>query len=127
MNRKKLSIRLVSLVLFIFIVNFAAMKFYWYSAIWWLDMPVHFLGGVWLALAIIWLFPKEFLSSREIFKIIIGVLLLGILWELFEISVNESLLNNPFNILDTLSDLSFDLAGGLAGVLYFIKRIMHKS
>jgi len=122
MDRKKLLIRLTFLILFIFFVNFVAMKFYWYSSLWWLDMPVHFLGGFWLALASIWLFSLADKSFRSIFKIISLVLLVGIFWEIFEIMVNESISRNPFNILDTVSDLTFDLAGGLSAIFYFLKK-----
>ena len=135
MNQKKLSIYLASLILFIFVVNYVAVKFYWYSAIWWFDMPMHFLGGLWLGLAIIWLFSLKELSPPErpfgwagfklIFKIILGVLFVGILWELFEIFINKSIAQNPFNILDTVSDMCFDLVGGSLSIIYFFKRIVY--
>ena len=124
MKRKKLSIRVGSLVVFIFIVNYLAMNFYWYWSIWWFDMPMHFLGGFWLGLFLIWLFPLEKMSGKMIFKIILGVLLIGIFWEIFEVIVNNNTLQLPFNTLDTLSDIFFDLAGGTFAVFYFLKRIM---
>ena len=122
MDRKKLSIRVGSLVIFIFIVNYLAMKFYWYSSVWWFDMPMHFLGGLWLGLAFVWFFFNKEFNWKLILKIILGVLLIGILWEIFEVILNNYTTQLPFNTLDTLSDIFFDLAGGTFAVLYFLKR-----
>jgi hypothetical protein len=100
------------------------MKFYWYSSIWYFDMPMHFLGGVWLGLASIYLFSLKDDSLRSIFKIFFIVLLVGIGWEVFEIFVNKFTIQDPFNFLDTVSDIFFDLSGGCFAILYFIKRTM---
>lgn len=127
MHKKKLSIRLASLIFFIFIVNYIAMKFYWYSSIWYFDMPMHFLGGFWIGLVLFWLLPLEKMSFKLVFEIILGVLLAGFLWEIFEILVDKSISQNPFNCLDTMSDICFDLAGGISAVFYFLKRIMLKE
>lgn len=125
MDRKKLSTYLAFLILFIFAINYVAMKFYWYSAIWYFDMPMHFLGGFWLGLALIWFFSVREFSPKSILKIILGALLIGILWELFEILIDKSIAQNPFNILDTISDMCFDLAGGGLSIIYFFKRIVY--
>lgn len=124
MDRKKLFKHTTYLIFFIFIVNFLANKFYWYSAIWWSDMPMHFLGGLWLGLILIWLFNFQDLSLRLISKIILGVFLIGVGWEFFEFVFNNYIAKNQFNTLDTISDIFFDLAGGSFAILYFLKRIM---
>ena len=122
MDSKKLLIRLVFLILLIFLLNFLAMKFYWYLSIWYFDMPMHFLGGVWLGLASIYLFSLKDGSLKSIFKIFFIILLVGIGWEAFEILVNKLTIQDPFNTLDTISDICFDLAGGLFTILYFLRR-----
>ncbi|MEK7588709.1 MAG: hypothetical protein AAB438_02730 [Patescibacteria group bacterium] len=124
MDKKKLFIRLTLLVIFIFILNFIASKLYWYSSLWWFDMPMHFLGGFWLGLAFLWLIPIDEPSLSKVFKIIIGVLIIGIFWELFEIGVNDILAKSPFDMVDTVSDLFFDISGGFASMIYFFTRIM---
>lgn len=124
MNSKKLLIRLISLIFFIFLLNYLAMEFYWYSSIWYLDMPMHFLGGFWLGLIAIFLFSLRDDILKSIFKILFVVLFLGIGWEVFEIVVNNYITQNYFNYVDTISDISFDLAGGLFAVLYYLKNIM---
>ncbi|KKR78430.1 MAG: hypothetical protein UU24_C0037G0002 [Candidatus Nomurabacteria bacterium GW2011_GWA2_40_9] len=127
MNRKKLFIRLATLMFLIFTANFVANKFYWYSSISYFDMIMHFLGGFWLALAFIWVYNKEKLNSINILKVMLSVLLVGVAWEVFEVLVNQSLAKNLFDALDTLSDLFFDLFGGVTALYYVSKRIMKKK
>jgi len=125
-NRKKLLIRIISIIFLIFFLNLLASKFHWFFSIWWFDMPMHFLGGFWLGLILLWYFPQESLSSLSVLKIILGVLLIAIGWEIFEIVVDRTITQNPFNSLDTLSDLCFDLAGGFFAMIYFFKKILIK-
>ena len=90
-------------------------------------MPMHFLGGLWVGLALIWLFWGKEFDWMMILKIILGVLLVGVLWEIFEVILNHYTLKLPFNTLDTLSDIFFDLAGGTFAVFYFLKRTMFQE
>lgn len=121
MNLQKILIRLI---LIIFLVNYFAMVFHWYSSIWYLDMPMHFLGGVWISLAIIWFSKIKEMTLSVMIKIILGVLFIGFLWEIFEMLVNDYTIKNLFNLLDTSSDICFDIAGGLFGIFFYLKKIM---
>ncbi len=60
------------------------------------------------------------ISKREMISItLILVLAVGILWELFELSIGSTTLSDGWlYVLDTGSDLSMDLLGGLIGVFY---------
>ena len=93
-------------------------------------MLMHFLGGFWLGLAFIWfLFGKNIsfeLSCRFICKIILGVLLVGIFWEVFEFYFINYVAQNSFDTLDTISDIFFDLSGGLCAILYIWKKQQEK-
>ena len=124
MDSKKLLKILAVLILLIFIVNFLASKFYWYSSIWYFDMIMHTLGGIWLGLAFLYIFPPENDSLKIVFKILALVFLVGVAWELYEILFYNIFAGNPFNTLDTISDVFFDLSGGSIAILYFFKRIM---
>jgi hypothetical protein len=141
MDRKKLLKILFYLMFLIFIANFLTLKFYWYSSIWWLDMPMHFLGGFWEGLFFIWFFSivdfpflklsLDMMDFKLVYKTVLFVLLIGILWEFFEFFVNNYIGHDLFNTLDTISDIFFDLVGGTFAVFYFffyfskkIKRIM---
>ena len=59
------------------------------------------------------------LSTKLIYQIILSVLFIGVSWELYEILVNNIIFQIPFNILDTISDIFFDSAGGTFAVFYF--------
>jgi hypothetical protein len=106
--------------LFIFIFDFFAKKFHWYFNMWYLDILMHFLGGFLIALTGIYLgsgsLSWDFKSN---IKIILFILSIGILWEIYEITINQSITKNTFNLLDTLSDLFFDLLGGLVLICYY--------
>lgn len=123
MNSKKILIRTVLLVSFIFILNSLALKFYWYSSIWYLDMLMHFLGGMSSSLLIIYLISVRNNNVdlfKSIFKIIFFVFVIGFCWEIFEIVVNKLITKDSFNTFDTLSDISFDLTGGIFLLIYYL-------
>ncbi|MFZ2205576.1 MAG: hypothetical protein WAV23_03220 [Minisyncoccia bacterium] len=133
-NKEKLLKSMTLMIFFVFILNSLALKFHWYSSVWWFDIPMHFMGGFWIGLAWIWLFVPSNLPNlpkkvggwgKSILKIILGVLLIGVLWEIFEIIVNETITKNQFNYLDTFSDICFDLAGGFTALYYCLKRIVY--
>lgn len=125
------------MIFFVFGLNFLANKLYWYSAMPWFDMLMHFLGGLWLGLAWVWFLssqslrlspePKALaLTAKSILQIILLVLLVGILWEVFEFFVDETIAKNGFDLADTLSDLLFDSLGGFSAIFYLSKRIVLK-
>ena len=83
---------------------------YWHFL--WLDIPVHFLSGAWVALAAAW-----FLDWQKypigVFRALSIVLVFGAAWELFEITAGVPLeVNYAF---DTTLDLLMDIAGGACG------------
>lgn len=138
-NRGELFKILAYLVISIFLANYVAVKLYWYNSIWYFDMFMHFVGGFWLGLVLIWLLSSKFfsknltfeLSPKLILKIFFSVLFIGVFWEIYEILVNNIIFQIPFNTLDTLSDIFFDIAGGIFAVFYFFfyysKKIMGVS
>jgi hypothetical protein len=134
MDRKKLLKPLVYLMLVIFLSYILIQKFHWDYSIWWVDMPMHFLGGVWEGWLFLWFFSLaempifkislEKISFKLTFKTILFVLCIGISWEFFEFFTQMYAPHDSFNVLDTVSDVFFDLAGATFAVLYCVKRIM---
>lgn len=122
LDRKRLFKIIAKLIVLIFILNYLATKFYLYYSIWYFDMPMHFLGGFFLGLSAIWLLSFKSssleLSFNLICKIIFFVLIIGVSWEIFEIAFNNIVAQFPFNNLDTISDIFFDLTGGIFAILY---------
>ena len=120
MDGKKLLKYLVFLMLFMFLVNLAASKFYLYYSLWYFDILMHFLGGVWVGLFFLYVFSRKSQVLPSELKITFFVLIIGILWEAFEAFSHNYIGRDSFNILDTFSDILFDLAGGLCAILYIL-------
>ncbi len=125
MTRKEFFIRLAGLIVCIAAFNFLANKFYWYSSIWYFDIIMHFLGGLWLGGFFLWLFWPERISGSLVGKVILGVLVVGIGWEVFELMFVNYVAQNNFDIIDTAMDLVLDILGGFSAVVYFNKKIMN--
>lgn len=122
MERKKLTKRILFLIVFIFFLNLLAHKLHLYVSIWYFDMFMHTLGGIWLSLAVIFVLNISTFSRQNFLKIILSVLLVGIAWEIFEFGVDEIILKNPLNTkFDTLSDLVCDTFGGVIGIIYYFR------
>ena len=124
MDRKKLLARIVILMILLFIFDRLASKFYWYFTVWWFDMPMHFFGGIWVGLFFLYAYKVKNISLRSVIEVTLSVLVMGILWEIFEFYVFNGIGRYPFDLLDTFSDIFFDLAGGLTAVWYVSRRIM---
>ena len=107
---------------FIFVLDLVGVSLYWDYSTWWFDMVLHFFGGFWVGLFFIYVFYIRKQILKPFFHIIIFVLLIGILWELFEFYANNYIGKSPFDIIDTLSDIFFDLSGGLCAILYLWKK-----
>lgn len=90
-------------------------------------MFMHFLGGFWLVLYLAWFFNPKEINLKVILKMISGVLLIGLLWEVYEFYVDDNIAKNGISILDSTSDLFLDLAGGFSAILYVMKRFMSKT
>jgi uncharacterized membrane protein YjdF len=123
MIKKPFPMSLLVLILFIAVVNGLANEFSWYWRIPWLDMPMHFLGGLWVGSAVLWFYShKIFKRKLSIYLVSLSaVLLVGGLWELFEFNVNTwTIVTAQNGILDTSSDIAFDIIGGITATVYFI-------
>lgn len=119
---KRLAVKAAWLVVAIFLVNLAAMKFFWYSSIWWFDMPMHFVGGVFLGLITLAMYLRakkgEAVSTHGFVLVVAMTLLFGIGWEIFEFGIDTFITFSQHNLLDTVSDVCFDLAGACAVFVY---------
>lgn len=127
--RRTLGLATAGLILFIFIANLLALEFDWYFHIWWLDMPMHFLGGAWLACATVWVMarighPGPGLPPVRAGAVLLAVFVVGALWEVFEFGVDTfvRVAINSHNLVDTASDLFFDMAGGVSALRVLSRR-----
>lgn len=90
----------------------AGLYFYLQWLWWWYDIVLHLLGGVWVALVLMWLA----MVSRQVPRIVpvlLGVLVVGVLWELFEVVVGMPRAANY--TFDTSLDILNDVLGSIVG------------
>lgn len=120
---------LAALVLFIGAVNAAADYWHLYFFIWWLDIPMHLLGGCWLALlffSVIAPHPRLPFShmdkTRSFLSLLAFVLVVAVSWEIFEWSTDRLNGLEHFDLVDTLSDIMNGLIGSICGGAFFLTR-----
>lgn len=114
-------------------LHYIADVFNLYWEVWWFDLMMHFLGGFWIALSTLWLiyFSPFFEGKSKSFKVfllsgIVGAMLIGILWEIFEYATDSTYTAHNY-ILDTSTDLVADFIGGVVAVLYVYYRSLKKN
>lgn len=130
MNHKKFPPSLLFFILIIAILHTLATYFYWYWGIWWFDMLMHFLGGVWVGLVSLWFFflsgmveSKIKTNRRIIITAVVSVGLIGFLWEVFELSVSKLIVFEELNsVIDTTTDFLMDILGAISASIYYIFR-----
>jgi len=89
---------------------------------------MHAIGGLWVGFILFYIFPIKGKKFTYFIKVFLGILLVGVGWEVFEFVVNNLYLaKEPFDIVDTSSDIFFDMLGGACSIFYFSKRIMLKD
>lgn len=124
---KKLLFKACILIFFIWLVHTLANTFYWYSAIWWFDIPMHILGGMFLALTAGALFFKTLLPlsfKERMVIILLFVLIVGLGWELFEYFVQNFIKGDQLvSFPDSVKDMMMDLFGGVVASYFVFRRL----
>lgn len=113
-------------------VHVVATYFYWYWIYRWIDIPMHFLGGVWVGLAALWFWyhsghiDNKHASIRPLALVLLAGLGIGLLWEIYEYVLwyitGENLPSNY--IADSILDIIMDVLGAFAsyGVFDYFRR-----
>ncbi len=138
MMKKGLFIFIFFLILLIAGLNQLAIDLLLYWKIWWFDIMMHFLGGLWIGLASLWIYLfSGYFDSFKSFKnkdwetiliiSILSVFVVGVGWEIFEFIFEIDFSNNY--IWDTTSDLIMDFVGSFvaASVIMFISNNFNKK
>jgi hypothetical protein len=124
---KRLLLSACVLIFFIWAINSLANMFYWYSAMWWFDIPMHILGGAFLSLLLGALFFKKLihLNNREIMiTVLLGVVIVGAGWEIFEYVVQHLIKGLPLaNFPDSIKDMLMDIIGGFIASFFVLKAV----
>lgn len=132
-NKKNLNLIIFILLIVISVVHGIAMYFFLYWKLKWIDIILHFLGGLFLGFLAIWLIyfsgrisSPEFPRWFVVLAILSGVALGGVLWEFSEFGIDYLIAKKDFSfynqlgVKDTMSDLFFDLIGGLIASALFL-------
>lgn len=109
-------------------VHFVALQWYLYWIYPLLDIPMHFTGGMSIALGaqspLFFTMTRMRLSQVQISTLL--VLSIGIVWELFEWYFSIVDVTDPGYVFDTGKDLVMDMLGGVVG-FYFAQRLNLKE
>ncbi|MDP2789001.1 MAG: hypothetical protein Q8O46_03050 [bacterium] len=84
---------------------------------------MHLGAGFWVGLFFLYVFSPKVSSFKVVLNIILWVLLIALLWELFELIVYNFIGEIPFDTLDTIGDIFFGLTGGFLAVFYYFKKV----
>jgi len=126
----KIIISLIALIaILIGILERTAQTYFLYYTIWWFDILMHFLGGLWVSLIAVW-FYKAFTrgksNSRKAYLIsVVAILLVGISWEVTEVLFDIAPPGSY--VLDTSLDLLMDILGALTGVYIVFRETLKES
>ena len=120
---------LLAIILLIAVVSGAALHWHLYFFYPWLDIPMHLLGGFWVALFVLAQYYRASFPARKdpspLFVVVFAVavtMTIGLFWELFEFSAQTLIERAEFhNLGDTLLDLVNDLFGSLCAATLFIR------
>lgn len=110
------------------LAHLLAQRLYLYWVYRWLDIPMHFLGGIWVGLAALWLWYYSGLARkagatqhRPFLVALGGGLVFGFLWECSDFFIWSVIVGAfPENyIADTMLDIAMDVIGAAVAYLLF--------
>lgn len=96
-------------------LHVSGLHFYFYWRIPWYDRIVHVIAGF----AVVFF---TYYISRSLSLSVIGALVVGVAWEVFEIQSGYSSMAHSGYIFDTIGDLVSDVVGGTVALLYILKK-----
>lgn len=109
-------------LLLMLLLNALAEQYHLYFYFWWLDMPVHFFAGYFVAQLVIVLVAQlkkwdtTALLTREMIALsVLVALFVGLIWEMYEFFFNSHIIPSSHYLLDTVLDVGMDAVGGLFG------------
>ena len=116
------------IILIIFVVHIFATIHYWYWLLWWLDILMHTLGGIFVGSFALYVYyqssylePKHFSYFFVFFLVLSTTALIGILWEFFQFGLYHYITHSKLlTLTDTLGDLLSNLVGSIFSGIIFI-------
>lgn len=96
------------------LLYFAGFVLYLQWVFWWYDIVLHFLGGAWVVLALLWMLSLRGVQVSWATCIAVTIAV-GIAWECFEFLIGAPRERNY--LFDTSLDLLMDVIGGVVAVI----------
>ena len=132
---KKFPLAVIVVLVFVLgVVNASALYWHLYFYIWWLDIPMHLLGGFWVALSALvfyydtrWKYKKDRTSAFAFRYAFLVTLAVGLGWEAFELLADKLSGTINVNIGDTLSDIMNDMIGAACATFFFLRKGYNKT
>jgi len=126
MHKTRLFGTLMGLLIFIAVVHLVATYLKWYWTIPWIDRIPHFSAGLLVGLATLWFVyisgyvKLEKRDQSTLFLLAFGAaLVIGLLWEIFEITTGVTSTIYVDYYANTTGDLLMDMSGGVVAYIYF--------
>ena len=121
MHRFTLPITIVFLGILVAILHSVALDRFLYFHLPWLDVVMHFLGGLLVSLFGLWAFMKHHADFESIpkslllFDVVLFVFIIGMLWETFELRFG--LISDDLYVytIDTFADFFMNMVGAMVG------------
>lgn len=127
---------LISVTLTILALHLTATYLFWYQSYTWFDIPMHMLGGAWVALLGAYVFDEKFrifdLKKNPwltLVMVLAWALLIGAIWEGFEFAagtvpaaISQHFVRHVPYLEDSLWDLLNDALGSIPAALYIYFR-----
>jgi|GEM_PF-440396 len=133
-TRASFASTLVLLIIFIAGLHIAAMRFNLYFSIWWFDIPMHFLGGLWSGLFVIFYSllrthsRGEAPSHTRVLCVGLGAaIVFGLAWELYEYLFGFTFTTKSSYGFDTIVDMILDMLGGLTAGAYTLSNGLFRT
>ena len=125
MSKKPLFWEMFVFVLCMGVLNAVALYFFLYWKINEFDSLVHFVAGMAVSTTLLWLYfyspffnPTKRNMKDFIFVSIFGIIVVGFIWEIFELQSGITSIMDPEYYFDTMLDIIMDTLGALAGCMY---------
>ncbi|MCL5004801.1 MAG: hypothetical protein M1170_02575 [Patescibacteria group bacterium] len=126
-------------LIFIVAIHAIALYNHWYWTYLWLDIPMHFLGGILVAMIYLRLINSklQIINRQSLITLILTlsfVTFVGVLLEFAEFLYDVFISSRGYSgflqlgAADTIADLFFDILGGLFfSAVYFIRKRLMRS
>lgn len=124
MDRKKTFAQLAALLYVVLGLHAAALYFFLYWNLWWYDIAVHALMGLWIGGMTLFVFSGRARGDEAPPSLvrfgapIVTVLFFGLLWETFEWNLDHFVIVLfQTDLTDTISDIGSGVGGGLISAI----------